>query len=96
VAEIEKAALDNLSGVERRMMLNVLSERHPRIMKALLRSVDDDRADEVVRAQMPPHRAEHDERLPDVPICFYRQGGAACLRWSEDPLHVPDPGSRSQ
>jgi hypothetical protein len=87
VSDVEQR-IDDLSDVERGMLIRELAEAHPRITKQLLDWIDLHRKREAVRQSMPQHPLTPHEGIPGLRLCYFRRGDAMCLRGADDPLHA--------
>jgi hypothetical protein len=84
--------IDELSDVDRGMLIRELANNHPRITRQLLNLIDLHRERDAVRQSMPRHPHTQHERTPGLQLCYFRQGDAWCLRMADDPLHVAATG----
>jgi hypothetical protein len=80
--------IDDLSDAERGWLISELANNHPRITKQLLDGIDLNREHDTIRESMPQHPLTRHESVPGMQLCYFRSGGAFCLRGADDPLHV--------
>jgi hypothetical protein len=80
--------IDDLSDVERGILIRELAETHPRITKQLLKWIDLHRETDAARQSMPRHPLTQHKGIPGLQLCYFYHKGAACLRMADDPLHA--------
>jgi hypothetical protein len=80
--------IDDLSDAERGWLIRQLADSHPRIAKQLLDGINLNREHDAIRQSMPRHPLARHESVTGAQLCYFRSGGAFCLRGAEDPLHA--------
>lgn len=95
MADSIKDRTERLDDHERRHLIHMLAESHPKILKGLIDQLDDHRQSIEVREAMPPHPFTPHDTITGLRYCYLSVAGTPCLRDADHPVHntgtAPNP-----